>query len=515
MSGSQDKVRLVYFYYTPFIFDSFARWLVLGIYRFRSQNLQEIDFWIFVAEQFLISVITIIFVQVRFRRLKRKYDFIKKKDYEEKVSVFSVLFRIAIVLSVEYIIYSVISEQQFYQDFIYLRTGADIFVPLMVFISYSTFVYILSLDSIRVAPEDKKKRSERTSIFPVGTWFQKTFTSEPEKPEILEEEELDASAFLDEYDFHIDRNDIHIAEIEGRLKNEATRVDAYMLESVMFGALAFSAFISIISSERFNWTLTERDDLRTETNIAAEEADLYVSPDSFNLLDYSLNIVNDPLRDSIVVATNQATTENTGAASPPLRELEGTEISNFWDDLMSFLNDVLLFKFPEANEKWDRLIDPANLIMVIMIETLFCAMFFLSVIASRLRYTRMTEEIDNLVRLSRAFNEKEEEVYNLVLQGLGDERVKQNLDRRLKVLALKIRNNITHARDLIARTRPILIYMSFFRNMGVLAFILVLISSSLFFSKTLASIFLLFTIIAYAYENLDSWVRIKRRRISN
>jgi hypothetical protein len=144
-------------------------------------------------------------------------------------------------------------------------------------------------------------------------------------------------------------------------------------------------------------------------------------------------------------------------------------------------------------------------------ETLFCALFFLSVIASRLRYTKMTEEIDNLVRLARNFNDKEEEVHNLVLQGLGDKEVQANLRRRLQSLGIKINQYLERANELLTKARPILVYMSVFRNLGVITFIFILITSSLFFSKTLAFIFLLFSIVAYVYEYVDIKLRMKAK----
>jgi hypothetical protein len=54
--------------------------------------------------------------------------------------------------------------------------------------------------------------------------------------------------------------------------------------------------------------------------------------------------------------------------------------------------------------------------------------------------------------------------------------------------------------------------MSLLRNMGVFMFIIILINSSMFFSNTLASIFISLSLFAYAYESIDGWLR--KRRIS-
>jgi hypothetical protein len=48
----------------------------------------------------------------------------------------------------------------------------------------------------------------------------------------------------------IDRNDNQIIEMQAELGSVAQRVDTYTLESALFGALAFSGFLSLIASEK-------------------------------------------------------------------------------------------------------------------------------------------------------------------------------------------------------------------------------------------------------------------------
>jgi hypothetical protein len=266
----------------------------------------------------------------------------------------------------------------------------------------------------------------------------------------------------------------------------------------MFGALAFSGFLSIIASERFNLTLTEKNALANQ---------------QIEIANTLIEIPNSKEKSLWITIPQKGTAVNIPKENRnvPLANIKTTEIRIFWSDLVSFLDSVLLFDVKQATKQWRQLVQPQNLIMIIMIETLFCALFFLSVIASRLRYSKMNEEIDNLIRLARSFNDKEEEVYNIKLQGnLKDKETEKMIDFRLEVLSAKIASNISKVRILQLKTKPILMYMSFLRNSGVITFILVLITSCLYFSETLATIFLLLTGIAYLYESLDIKLRMNK-----
>jgi len=492
MTQVQEQSRVVHFYYTPFIVDILLRWLALGVYRWRvAPNHETQDFILFFAEQILITVLTVIWVNYRFRKLKEKHSFLNESFFEEKVSLFSIAFRIFNVLCITYILANVIAEQQFYKDFVGVRQdGSQYVIYFFIFLLYSGIILYLSFSSIRVSQNQYDDFVSVPSVepLPIAKWIDRLAGRKASK-EPIQMELPDKDLFLDPYNYQIDHNDLEIIKIEGRLRNEHSRIEAYILESVMFGALAFSGFLSIIASERFNLTILEREELLQKQVLLDNRA-----------------LVEATETDSTLVLGEGLQANATGQRVPVVKT---TEMRIFWEQAIELLDNILLFKFKEASVNWNKLIQPSNLIMLIAIQTLFCALFFLSVIASRLRYTRMTEEIDNLVRLARNFNDKEEEVHNLVLQGLGNEEVQENLRRRLKSLGLKIGQYLDRAADLLSQTRPILIYMSLFRNLGVISFIFILITSSLFFSKTLATIFLVFSIVAYVYEYVDIKLRMR------
>lgn len=530
MSTVQQQTQTVGFYYPPFVVDILLRWLSMGVYqglmRDRAGLHDAQDIIIFGIIQVFITAVTIFWVLNRFNQLKSKYNFLKEGFYEEKISLMSVVFRIFNVISVTYILAGAIEEYKGYQDYIYLHPESAPALYVVIFLIYAGTMVFLSFSSISIPKEETSDFIASSTVpdpFPVGKWVKK-LSKKPVVEKKLEEPFLDKNLFLDTFDYQIDHNDLEIIKVEGRLRNEHSRVEAYILESVMFGALAFSGFLSIIASERFNHTLSERWELTKEdtkkvytiNDIVPLSKNNVVIIDNEHVLidaresDKDKNLIimkNNPFDSSGVIISGK---EKADLNIVP--QVKNTEIRIFWNEAMGLLKNILLFRFNDISRSWVRVTQPSNLIMLITIETLFCALFFLSVIASRLRYTKMTEEIDNLARLARNFNDKEEEVHNLILQGLGDDNVQANLRRRLQSLGIKISQYLKRANELLEKAKPILVYMSVFRNLGVIMFILILITSSLFFSKTLAFIFLVFSIIAYVYEYVDIKLRMKARQ---
>lgn len=517
-NATQQQIRTVNFYYLPFLVDMFLRWLSMGVYRGMEDSDQHntSEFVVFAIIQLVITAVTTIWVFVRFNSLKRNYEFLRAGYYEEKISLLSIAFRIFNVLSVTYILSGAIQEQSFYRSFVGVRPESEVAVYIIVFLVYAGIMVYLSFSSISIPKEHESEFIATTPLFepfPITKWVKKLAkkdtSSAPLTPPNLE----DKSLFIDNFDYQIDHNDLEIIKVEGRLRNEHSRVEAYILESVMFGALAFSGFLSIIASERFNFTLQERIFL-ADTNahiiqnvkVAEKKSD---GREVIKSYDETIPIAEEP--DYRYKQVEPLLDIKNPKKVVPI--VKNTEMRVFWSEAMGLLKNVLLFKFNDQTRRsWNRLLQPSNLIMLISIETLFCALFFLSVIASRLRYTKMTEEIDNLVRLARNFNEKEEEVHNLILQGLGDEDIQMNLRRRLQSLSFKINQYVERANELMEKARPILVYMSLFRNLGVITFIFILITSCIFFSETLAFIFLLFSIVAYVYEYIDIKLRMKGKQ---
>lgn len=512
--AEQENIQLKQFnfYYLPFIIDYLLRWLTLGWYRSGNSIFEvgqsETSFWIFITLNVLITIATLVHILIHYSRLKAKYPFITEQDYDFRLTIFTAGFLIFLVLTVNYLLYSVISEYPSYKAFAQ-RDGAGAIIPTVIFFIYGGMVTFLAFISLKV-PSQYKKKTQSTESGKTKVFF--NFRSSNEELDLIEE-----LLPIDAHDYEIDKNDTEIVRLEGHLKNETTRIDAYILESVLFGALAFSAFLTIIASERFlpsrvyddaqnNFIIVSENNV--ETSALEKQAEeivkkLYNKTPAFEIDTALINQDTTGLLKDFVdkIPNNERLT------------IEGQEeISAFWQHLKDFFDGILLFNYKKTLNAWSELTDTKNLLILIMFQTLFCSLFFLSVIAARLRYSNIAEEIDNLIRLARTFNDKEEEVYILSLQMEADSPMQQNLERRLNALDKSIQSRIEKAKEFSLQTKPIVFYMSLFRNLGVFTFILVLVTSSLFFSRDLATIFLIFSVLAYAYEGIDGWLR--RRRLS-
>jgi hypothetical protein len=208
------------------------------------------------------------------------------------------------------------------------------------------------------------------------------------------------------------------------------RVDTYTLESALFGALSFSAFVTIIASEKATLAgaKTFVDDV-----VRLFEAAVALSPDS-----------------AVTVA----------------REI-GQE---------------------------------TTLLAAIAAQTLICSSFFLSVIICRLRFNDLLARTDYCIRVATQFNQKEETLHAAVLP-LGETPI--HIGARLKVLHDNISESVSLANQAMGTLKPVVAYMAFFRNLGVLVFLLILIASSLWISEVLAILFGVLTVGVYAYPLLD------------
>jgi hypothetical protein len=132
-------------------------------------------------------------------------------------------------------------------------------------------------------------------------------------------------------------------------------------------------------------------------------------------------------------------------------------------------------------------------------------MLFLSVIVSRLRFNDVLKRVDYAVRIASAYNDKEEEVYNFVLQGHDESKVRN----RLEILKKKISEAVYHAEESFVDLRPIVNYMWVFRNLGLISFLLILITGALWVSPILAFLFTTLSVLALVYAALDTWIRTR------
>ncbi len=222
-----------------------------------------------------------------------------------------------------------------------------------------------------------------------------------------------------------DENDEEIVNLEVRLRSVNEKMNAYVLEATLFGALAFSGFLQIVASEVF-----------TIGDIKIFTAKL------FTLFDGVVNF-------------------------------DTAYLSVF----MQYMNSR------------------EGLLALICYESLFCSIFFLSVIASRLRFSRLTDVIDKALQLSRSYNLKEEDLLNNQNRDMDDIRV-QKFNKQIRDV-LKIGNKEQK------KITPIMEYMAFFRNLGVISFFVILITAALFISVELSLIFCSILLLSFLYFKFD------------
>jgi hypothetical protein len=435
--------------------DYLMRWLSLGIYRLVLGGEQEVFFLVL---QLLITAISIAYALYRdakFRMyLEQKnitltdwatfLDYIRQGVFGIPIysvigSSFSVIVRLFYIFTFSYMFINVFFDVDMF-------LAADWNVPdqrrtyfiggtIICLFVYGIYVYILSTFSAPTVQE-----SSFLFTRPIAATEPKTNETAPADRSGLRtnrEPELPPKAEKMLATGNVDANDTLIVQIEGNLKNLQTRVDAYVLESVMFGALTFSGFLTILADG-----------------------------------------------------------------------IERKAIMKFFGlSLKSVLKDMLILDFKNPIENGTSIIFSDDYLVIwIMFETLLCSMFFLFVIASRLRFSRIVERTDNAIRLARSYNDKEEEIYLLHIQFENIPRFKQ----RLEFLGMRIEQQVRIATELLKEVGPVVYYMSLFRNLGVMGFLAIIVTSLLFFSNVIAGLVAFLAVMVYVSKEIDDWYRRRR-----
>jgi hypothetical protein len=219
-------------------------------------------------------------------------------------------------------------------------------------------------------------------------------------------------------------NDEEIVELEVSLRSANDKMEAYVLEAALFGALAFSGFLQLISSN----------------NVSIQTLGLF----SENIFKMFEGLV-------------QFSWDSTFSPSKFLLSTEGIL------SLMAFL-------------------------------TLFCSVFFLAVIASRLRFNDLSDTIDKTVQLSKIYNEKEESILSSN-QG--------NSSERSNFFTSLIRKHLIKGNLTLEQTMPIMEFMRFFRTLGIFTFFLIVVSGGLFVSVQLSFVLAFIMFISFLFFKLN------------
>ncbi|MGK7390594.1 MAG: hypothetical protein ACNS60_09585 [Candidatus Cyclobacteriaceae bacterium M2_1C_046] len=218
------------------------------------------------------------------------------------------------------------------------------------------------------------------------------------------------------------KNDEIIVEQSVALKSITGKLEAYVLESALFGALAFSGFLQIMAE---------------------------------NLIDFD-------------------------------------DLALFGHHLYTSFESIVYLDSEKLSSTLHSLSSKKDLFSLVALETLICSALFLIVIASRLRFTDKSDKVEESLEKARAINQKEEA---LLQNGkdLSDPKVK-DYNRQIAQHLIKGNNDLEEI-------TPVLAYMRYFRNAGILTFFIVIISSALFISSFISWLITIIVFASYIFFN--------------
>ena len=219
-----------------------------------------------------------------------------------------------------------------------------------------------------------------------------------------------------------DENDEVIVKLESDLNSTTSRLDAYVLESALLGALSFSGFLQIM-------------------------------------------------------AENLVTFEN---------------LQKFATDVGDLLHSLVYLDLTGFFTAFGAFNSANDIFSLVSIETLICSFFFLTVIGSRLRFSDIADQVREAINMAKAYNVKEEFIIDHGQSGQSERFEKFN---RL------INDHLVKAETSMDKVRPIMEYMRYFRNGGIIMFLIILVSSSLLISALLSWLFILMATVSVIYFN--------------
>ncbi|MEN8251441.1 MAG: hypothetical protein ABFS32_21125, partial [Bacteroidota bacterium] len=222
-----------------------------------------------------------------------------------------------------------------------------------------------------------------------------------------------------------DQNDEEIVNLEVNLKAENERMNAYVIEAALFGALAFSGYLQVVS-----------------------EGGLSLS-----------------------------------------------SIADFNHHLLRVLGNYIDSPVKDISVSYSFLLSKSGILALLGYQLLLCSIFFLAVIASRLRFSKLTDYIDRFLQLSKAMNVKEE---TLILKDNADPKAINYYNNKIKDL---LRKGYKKQDEIL----PIMEYMQFFRTLGVVMFFIIIITGGLFISVWISLILFFISTLSLFYFHLGNF----------
>jgi hypothetical protein len=203
--AKQIKTIELAFSYRLFVFDTAFRWAILYAW-----EAGWISTWLFVTCQCVVIPIVLMvgFIFPRDEAVRAKYDV---DEASPKGSFFSVLTAFSVYVVGIIVVYQISEGASPIVRFLQIMLTVGI---------YGVYVAMLYVSSVSMSPQKVRQPKFPRSSF---------------DPDTLG---------------HADSNDLQIVWMETEVQSITQRVEAYTLESTLFGALAFSGFLTILASER-------------------------------------------------------------------------------------------------------------------------------------------------------------------------------------------------------------------------------------------------------------------------
>ena len=434
MGNNDYKVRLNVEFKSSYIFGAaeiIIRLLAFGIY-----YMYDINIWIYLGFNTVLFIVeAFVYGNVESKYLEKARSYINDK-YKDKVTQTTLEFSFPGTFAIiYYIIGWIISFLILKNEF---NISAWYWYVLIILLSFLfAFLFILCLFFTSLPREEVINGYQVYKIVSnkrsVGSSVQGEIDIAKEYPDLLKSKDpkYDEPP-LDEFDY----NDTKIAILESSLKGMNTKVEAYMLESVLLGALAFSGFLTIVAS-----------------NILTREREYY---------------------------------------------------NTVYGDISTIINKILSNGFSDISSNLDHLFARENLFILIMFESLLCSVFFILVLALRLRFSNRSLKMDHMIRIMNIFNAKEEELINIKLESKG---LNEVIDKRHKMISKKIDFTMLNANLLLKELNPIAGLMSGLRNIGITIFFLILVTSGLFFSYAISLLILGLALATLIYRTIESQIK--------
>lgn len=378
----------------PILLDFILRTIVLWIFQnwvWKQFNISDAEAFFWIIQIIIIPASIITYAFIRDKKIIRSTQSLIKQIKIEKIKIrikntswhYLLLFMMILIGSTITLSIS--------------KLGIDLIGMLFISIGYGLYILILQTNFSKQSPS-------YTSI----------------KQQIEDKENMELSGELTP-----DQNDEEIVNLEVNLKAENERMNAYVIEAALFGALAFSGYLQLVSDGGMS------------------------------------------------IAT----------------------VTDFNHHLMRVVGHFIDTPVKNISESYMFLISRSGILALISYQLLLCSIFFLAVIASRLRFSKLTDYIDRFLQLSKAMNEKEE---NLILNDKNNTEAIGLYNRKIKDLLQK---GYKKQYEIV----PIMEYMQFFRTLGVVMFFVIIITGGLFISTWISVILFFISLLSLFYFHLGKF----------